>query len=115
MPGAGMPPAGGGSTGGAYQAPFGAPYQQPPYTPTPGYPPTPGFVDPNMPPGPPVHPAYWRRKEPIGAIILIALGLLFLIGEWSGDILKFTWPVLLIGLGVWLVIRQMGTTKGGPQ
>jgi hypothetical protein len=115
IPGAGNPgPVSGGA--GSYQAPFSGPYQ-PPYTGTyqPPYPPPPGYVDPAMPPMPPVPPAYWRRKEPIGAIVLIALGLLFLIGEWSGDVLKYTWPVLLIGLGVWLVIRQMGTTKGGPQ
>jgi hypothetical protein len=47
--------------------------------------------------------------------VLIALGLMFLIGEWSGEVLKYSWPVLLIGLGVWLMIRQMNTTKGGPQ
>ncbi len=116
--GPGMPgnpgPVSGGS--GGYQAPYTGPYQ-PPYTGTyqPPYPPPPGYVDPGVPPMPPVPPAYWRRKEPIGAIVLIALGLLFLIGQWSGDVLKYTWPLLLIGLGIWLVIRQMGTTKGGPQ
>jgi hypothetical protein len=105
-----------GGAGGAYQAPYTGSYQ-PPYTGgyQPPYPPPPGYVDPSAPPMPPVPPAYWRRKEPIGAIVLIALGLLFLIGEWSGEVLKYSWPVLLIGLGVWLVIRQMGTTKGGPQ
>jgi len=111
-------PASGGSPAGSYQAPSGgAPYQQPygtgyqPYAPPPGY--DPGA--PPIPPMPPVPPGPWRRKEPIGAIVLIALGLMFLIGEWSGEVLKYSWPVLLIGLGVWLVIRQMGTTKGGPQ
>ena len=36
---------------------------------------------PSIPPVPPVPPIYWRRKEPIGAIVLIALGLLFLLGQ----------------------------------
>jgi hypothetical protein len=120
MPGPGMPgnpgPVSGGSTGGAYQAPYTGPYQ-PPYAGgyQPHYPPPPGYVDPNMPPVPPVPPVYWRRKEPIGAMVLIGLGILFLIGQINGDIFKYSWPLLLIGLGVWLVIRQMGHTKGGPQ
>ncbi len=125
FPGPGMPGnpgggpvggVGGGPAGGAFQAPYTGPYQ-PPYTGSyqPPYPPPPGYIDPSIPPMPPVPPVYWRRKEPLGAIVLIALGLLFLIGQWSGEVLKYSWPVLLIGLGVWLVIRQMGMTKGGPQ
>lgn len=109
-------PVSGSAPTGSYQPPYtGAPYQpfsggyQPPY------PPPPGYVDPGVPPIPPVPPNPWRRKEPIGAIVLIALGLMFLIGEWSHDLLKYSWPVLLIGLGIWLIYRQMGTTKGGPQ
>jgi putative Mn2+ efflux pump MntP len=61
---------------------------------------------------------YWRRKEPIGAIILIALGVLFLLGhfDWfSGRVLEFTWPILLIGLGVWLIVRRLSETKGSSQ
>ena len=70
QPGAGQAPAG--PPAGAYQAPYAseAPYAgqapgayQAPYTPPPA-----GFVDPNLPP-----PVYWRRREPIGAIVLIAL------------------------------------------
>jgi hypothetical protein len=107
-------PLSGGSPTGSYQAPPGSSYQPPPYTGyQPPYPPPPGFMDPNAPPVPPPNP--WRRKEPIGAIVLIALGLMFLVGEWSHELLKYSWPVLLIGLGVWLMIRQMGASKGGPQ
>jgi TM2 domain-containing membrane protein YozV len=96
-----------------YQAPFqagqqaGYQAQEPqgvPYTP---------YVDPNVPPPPP--PTFWHRREPMGAIILIALGLLFLLNEVSGMVWKFAWPVFLIGLGVWLMIRRMNETKGGPQ
>jgi len=119
-PGSGGPgPGSAGSAGGAYQAPYAGSYQQP-YTGSyqPPYPPPPGYVDPGMPPVPPVPPVYWRRKEPIGAVILIALGLLFLMGQldiFSGRLLEYSWPVLLIGLGVWLIIRRMGDTKGGPK
>ena len=90
-----------------HQAP---PYQAPPFTPVAGIP------DPGVPVPPPQ--AYWRRKEPIGAIVLIGLGLLFLIGQLDdigGRIFEFTWPLLLIGLGVWLVVRRMGDTHGGTK
>jgi hypothetical protein len=119
--GAGAPGAGGQGpvSGGAYQAPYTGSYQQP-YSGSyqAPYPPPPGYVDPGMPPVPPVPPVYWRRKEPIGAVILIALGLLFLLGQmdiFNGRLFEYCWPLLLIGLGVWLMIRRMGDTKGGPK
>ena len=89
-------------------------YQQSPYQGT-YAPPAAGAVDPGVPPVPPVG---WRRKEPIGAIVLIALGSLFLLGQldiFSGRLIEFTWPVLLIGLGVWLVIRRLGDSQGGSK
>jgi hypothetical protein len=95
-----------------YQAPYQAPFQAEPFTPV-GQP-----MDPSAPNGPPPPQALWRRKEPIGAIVLIGLGLLFLLGqldEIGGVIFKFSWPLLLIGLGVWLVVRRMGDTPGGPR
>jgi hypothetical protein len=67
---------------------------------------------------PPVPPLHWRRKEPIGAIVLIGLGLLFLLGQldlFSGRLMEFTWPLLLIGLGVWLVVRRLGESQGGQK
>jgi len=79
-----------------YQAPYQAQYQgQAPYTP------------PQMPPVPPMR---WRRPEPVGAIVLIALGVLFLMGQmdWlSGRMFEFSWPILLIGLGVWLIVSRL--------
>ena len=104
-------------TAGSYQNPSQTPpwqpgpYQGPAGTPGPGYP-NPGF-----PPAPPVPPPlYWRRKEPIGAIILIGLGLMFLLGQldiFSGRVFEFTWPLLLIGLGVWMVVRHVQDSQGG--
>ena len=78
-------------------------------------PPVSGFTGgpyPGVPPvpPPPLQPGYgWRRGEPIGAIILIGLGVLFLLN--SMDVFHFDWfgrlwPLLIIGFGVALFIRR---------
>ncbi len=111
-PGAAGPgPAGGyqAPSQGPYQVPYQGPYAPPEYT-GPGIPP--------IPPIPPVPPVHWRRREPIGAVILIALGLLFLVGQldwFSGRLFQFTWPLLLIGLGVWLIVRRMQDARANSQ
>jgi TM2 domain-containing membrane protein YozV len=114
-----------------YQSPYQAPYQttypgaayQSPYPPYPPPPPPsgaagPGFPPiPPIPPIPPVHPAYCHRREPVGAIILIALGILFLLGqfEWfSWHVFHYFWPLLLIGLGVWMIVNRVQETRGVP-
>lgn len=118
----GMGPAATGSAG-TYQTPGNAPNQaqyEPPYqtpyqVPYQGPNAPPGYAGPDVPPVPPVH---WRRREPIGAIILIALGVLFLMGQFdwfSGRMFEFSWPVLLIGLGVWLIVRRLQDTRGNTQ
>ena len=87
-----------------YQAPYGYPYQPPPYAPP-------------VPPLPPPPPLCWRRREPVAALVLIALGVLFLLGQFdifSGRILEFTWPVLLIVLGGWLLVRRLQGTCIAP-
>jgi hypothetical protein len=109
-PGVGGPPPAG-SAGGYQQVPY-AQYQ--PYT----GPTAAGYVDPAVPPVPPVPPVFWRRKEPIGALILIGFGLILLLNQMgilAEHILKFLWPLVFIGLGVWLVVRRLEDTKGGPQ
>jgi TM2 domain-containing membrane protein YozV len=81
--------------------------------------------EPSFPPpgagGPPVYPppmpppCRWRRA-PVGAIVLIVLGVLFLLGQLdilSGRMLQFVWPVALICLGLWLIIRRIGDAEGG--
>jgi hypothetical protein len=93
------------------QNPYQAPYQPP-------YPPAPSFTDPGMPPVPPVPPLFWKRKEPVGAIVLIALGTLFLLGQldvFHGRLMEFAWPLLLIGLGVFLIARRLGDSQGGSK
>jgi hypothetical protein len=116
------------SAAGYQPSPAAAQYQDPyqggwqaPFTP-----PVAGFADPNDPnaPGvpnaPPLEPppVYWRRKEPIGALVLIALGLLFLLNQlniFNGRLVEITWPLALIGLGVWLIVRRLGDSRGGTQ
>jgi TM2 domain-containing membrane protein YozV len=113
-----------GQAQGGFQPPYQAPYQgtyQPPYQPgayqTPFAPPAAGFAENGIPPvPPPIPPLYWKRKEPIGAVILIALGVLFLLGQmdfFSGRLFEFSWPIMLIGMGVWLMIRRLGDSQGG--
>jgi hypothetical protein len=100
------------SAGPAAQTPYSAPYQQPPLAQNPYAPP--GYPDP-IPPPPPMR---WRRSEPIGAIVLIGLGMLFLLGQldiFHGRLLEFTWPLVLIGLGVWLMVSRLGNTQGGSK
>jgi hypothetical protein len=102
-----------GATAGGYQQ---GPYTQyqAPYTP----PPPPGFVDPAIPPDPPVPPVFWKRKEPIGALILIGFGLILLLnqlGVLAEHVFKFLWPLVFIALGVWLIVRRFEDTKGGQQ
>jgi hypothetical protein len=52
---------------------------------------------------------------PIGAIILIALGVLLLLDNlnvlsfrWMGEF----WPIVLIALGIWLAARRIGSQRG---
>ena len=114
-PGAAAPYAGSQSpTAGAYQPP----YQQVPYQ-TPVAPPA-GYVDPAVPPGPPQYwqPLFCGRKEPIGAIVLIGLGLIFLLDQmniFNGRLKDFIWPLALIALGVWLIVRRFGDSQGGSK
>ena len=89
----------------------------PPYPPT-GYPGTPypgaagypGYpVDPNLVPS-------TRNRFPAGAIWLIGLGCLFLIGNsglFHGFPIHRLVPFFLIGLGVWLFVRKMTDTGTG--
>jgi TM2 domain-containing membrane protein YozV len=88
-----------------YQPP--PPYQSP-------FPPPPGFVDPAAPPP----PICCSSRAPVGAIVLIALGVLFLLGQLDVFRERFfglTWPLLLIALGVWLIIRRFGDSQGGSK
>jgi TM2 domain-containing membrane protein YozV len=110
-------------TGGAYQGAPQGEWQNPYAPPAAGTVP-PGPVDPNAPqPLPPDPSTYWRpmfshHRAPVGAVVLIALGTLFLLGQldiFHGRLIEYSWPVFLIGLGVWLVVRRLGESQGGPK
>jgi hypothetical protein len=58
-----------------------------------------------------------RGKEPVWAIALIVLGLLFLLQSMGfvSHVLHFAFPLLLIGFGAFLIIRRTGFPQGGPK
>jgi len=52
---------------------------------------------------------------PLGAVILIALGVLLLLDNLGVLSFRWTaqfWPIVLIALGVWLAFRRMGMVQG---
>ena len=113
--------AGPGPEAGGYQAPYAGQYQTPYTGPQQSYTPV-GSVDPGAPPTPPappvppVPPVPWRRREPIGAMILIGFGVLLLLNQMGLEIdrfFHFLWPLVLIAVGVWLIVRRMGDAKKG--
>lgn len=109
----------------AYPQP-GAPVQgtgQAPYAaPPPPPPPYASFADAPYPPVPPVPPPMppdmsTRRPEPIGAIVLIVVGMLFLcstLGVFRFDWIARIWPLIVIGVGIWLLVRRMREVPPTP-
>ena len=51
-------------------------------------------------------PAPPAQGIPVGAIVLIGLGVIFLIGKLPGVDLDKLWPLILIGLGVWIAYKR---------
>jgi len=119
-PVSGTPPPQGGRSQGPGTAGFVPPAGAAGYVPTPGQPypgqPYPGqpYSGQPYPPAPPFAPGSMGRDIPTGAIILIGLGILSLFGslgllhhEW----IAHAWPLLIIGLGIWIIFRR---THGLP-
>ena len=83
-----------------------------------GTPPVAGFVSPSDPSAAPYVPGqktFGSSQVPVGAIVLIGLGTLFLLSsmgifreEWIGR----AWPLILVGIGVWLIIRRTREVQG---
>lgn len=64
----------------------------------------------------PVDTSQIHRRVPVEAVVLIGLGVLFLLGNLgvlSAHWLERGWPLLLIGMGVWLIIRRTQTPPAG--
>jgi TM2 domain-containing membrane protein YozV len=106
-----VPPAGGVSPTTSY-GPVPPPPSQQSYTTVPVPP------EPFLTPMEPLPPMETRRQVPVGAIILIAVGLLFLLqslgvlGHWW---IGHSWPWIVIALGAWLLFRRMSEHSGGEQ
>ena len=95
------------------QNPGGDPFPQPPVYPA-SYavppPPPPGTSVPGMPPysGPTAIEAH-GTKTPVGAVVLIVIGLLLLLhtlGVFEDEWIGRAWPIILIGVGAWLLYRR---------
>jgi hypothetical protein len=105
---------------GQWGGPAAAGFTPPAPPPPPGSwaaPPPPGWTGPvpPMPPAPPSPPIAPQmeleraRREPIGAIVLILLGMLFLLntmGFFSFGWIGHGWPWIIVIIGVWLIVRN---------
>jgi hypothetical protein len=87
-----------------------------------GYaPPPPSGWVPQAPGAAPVPPPEWEleraRREPIGAIVLILLGMLFLfntLGFFNFGWVSHGWPILIVAIAVWLLVRARGGFRAPP-
>jgi Domain of unknown function (DUF5668)/B-box zinc finger len=82
----------------------------PPMPPQPQSPASAQVEPPPLPPPPP------SDNAPMGAVVLIALGAIFLLQNL--DVLRIhnLWPLFLVGVGLWLAYkRTVHPTAGGPQ
>ena len=88
----------------------GDPFQQPPaYTSSYAVPPPGTAGAPGMPPYSEPLAIEPRQRHPFGAVVLIGIGLVLLLhtlgifeDEWIGR----AWPLILIGIGAWLLYRR---------
>ena len=68
-------------------------------------------------PGVPVYPvqaappAPPQQSSPAGPVILIVLGVFFLLGTSGWLRMEHTWPLFLIGIGVWLAYKRSTQQK----
>jgi hypothetical protein len=108
----------GAGQGSAQQASYSsASYGVPPPPPPSGAPfgsavPGPGLYNPMVP----VEP---EHKHPVGAVVLIIIGIVLLLqtlGVFEEEWIGRAWPVVIIGVGAWLLYhRTRETPRGGPQ
>ncbi|HET6215719.1 MAG TPA: DUF5668 domain-containing protein [Acidobacteriaceae bacterium] len=98
----------------------GGPYQQPPaYTASYTAPPTSGPGAPGIPSAytEPLAIEPRGHRHPVGAIILIGIGLLLLfhtLGIFEDEWIGRAWPIIIIGVGAWLLYhRTRDLPRGG--
>jgi hypothetical protein len=102
--------------------------QQPPYTASYGTPPPPpagtAFGSAFTPSGSPAYGTPGRiepaeHKHPVGAVVLIIIGIVLLLqtlGVFEEEWISRAWPVVIIGVGAWLLYRRTrDTPRGGAQ
>ncbi len=56
------------------------------------------------------------NRHPVGAVVLIVIGFVLLLqtlGVFEDQWIRRAWPLIVIGLGVWLLYRRTHDTPGG--
>ena len=100
------------SHGGSTTSGFTSPAASPSATATPGAAAVPPGSAGAGPAGVPVYPVQTvappppQESSPTGAVILIVLGVFFLLGSSGWLRTEHTWPLILIGIGVWLAYKR---------
>jgi hypothetical protein len=113
------PPSGAGAPGANPNPDPGGPFQQPPaYTSSYAVPPpgTAGASAPGQPPYSEPLVAEPRQRHPFGAVVLIIIGLVLLLhtlGIFEDEWISRAWPLILIGIGAWLLYRRTRDLSGG--
>jgi hypothetical protein len=100
----------------------GDPFQQPPaYTSSYAVPPpgTAGAPAPGLPPYSEPLAIEPRQRHPFGAVVLIVIGLVLLLhtlGIFEDEWISRAWPIILIGIGAWLLYRRtQDVPRGGAR
>jgi hypothetical protein len=124
-PATGQYPPSGPSQGFVQPPPYTASYGMPPPPPSPGAPM--GSTGTSSGPGAYNPPGYGvpgslepaDHKHPVGAVVLIVIGLVLLLqtlGVFEAEWISRAWPLAIIGVGAWLLYRRTrDTPRGGPQ
>jgi hypothetical protein len=74
-------------------------------------------ADPSAPAASPVYGQQASSQDalPIGAIVLIVLGVVFLLGNFTHLDIHRYWPLILIGVGVWIGYKRMSVVPRGQR
>ena len=53
----------------------------------------------------------WSKNRPVGPIVLIAVGVLFLLSNFDWFSFRYFWPIVLIGVGILMFRSRLGGTS----